>query len=96
MVRDCWAAAELLCEGTAGCKQLKHAGVAQQEVLSNSGSRATADGNTMASKVKVPMDLGDLQGIPLQGLTPKEDAVVHFRSKSSPRSESVSIDPEVP
>ena len=43
------------------------------EVLSNSGKQSYSRWEYQsASRVKVPMDLGNLQGVPLQGLTPRK------------------------
>lgn len=67
--------------------------VATAEVLSNSGKQSYSRWEYhSASKVKVPMDLGDLQGIPLQGLTPRKMPGISDQSPSPDLN--LSIDPE--
>lgn len=89
------AAAELLCrrhERLAASAEARR--VATAEVLSNSGKQSYSRWEYhSASKVKVPMDLGDLQGIPLQGLTPRKMPGISDQSPSPYLN--LSIDPEV-
>lgn len=63
------------------------------EVLSKSGKQSYSRWEYQsASKVKVPMDLGNLQGVPLQGLTPRKMPGI---SDQSPGPDpNLRVDPE--